>query len=334
MKYSKIIKSILLVFFLLPSIVSMSQGLSISKVLNTKYEQHFISSGDNFPEISLKTNGRYLFLVGLHNGFEMNEIQKELGWTDSQLSEELILLKNNGYLKINNGNYFPAINILMQKEGDEIFENCEPIARKIVQSIAGLAPDIKNMFAKMKVSSSYSYDDLSFFLLSDVLLDNWQINNVEREFLQRKRPLRHGKRYYIQYAEVDSTFSREVFGIYGNQYKCDDSVCYITYGNNRKNHPKKLDELANMEIPLLTKEDQEILREMANMYMPELIKILKNNKKQFLDFYEKSIHRNETDFEEFFIWYYHFLYTESTDMLAAKGIITIPETGIYRIKLE
>ncbi len=153
----------------------------------------------------------------------------------------------------------------------------------------------------MSISNSHLYSEMSFFLLSDVLLDNWQINNVENDFLNKERTLRHGKRYYIQFAEKDTTYNKEVFGIYGNQYSCKDTICFITYGNNRVNTVKTFKEMMTMNIPFLTKNDQLILGEMAEFYKPKLIEILKTNKPKFVKEYEKSVYVNEIPFEEYFI---------------------------------
>ena len=125
----------------------------------------------------------------------------------------------------------------------------------------------------------------------------------------------------------------EVFGIYGNQYNCDPSACFVTYGNNRKNHYLKLEELKTLELPELSVRDQNQLDEMAKAFKPKLIEILKKHQSSFQEFYDQSIFKEETGFEEFFIWYYHFLYTRTTDLLAEREIIDIPKEGIYRVKL-
>lgn len=322
-----------LIFILFGISIAAAQKLSMESIMQGVYEQHFISSGDNFSQISLKKNKRYLFLVGLHNGIEPKDMQTSLQWNDSTFQREIELLTDNGYVKYKNGKYVASINIVMQEEGKQIFDHCEKVASQIVESIIEFEPTVKKLYYTMDVADKRSYEELSFFLLSDVLLDNWQINNVESEFLKKERPLRHGKRYYIQYAEIDTLSDREVFGIYGNQYTCNDSICFITYGNNRKNHHKSTKELLEMELPLISTKDQEILDKMANSYKSMLIEILEENREYFTEFYQGLDHKNETGFEEFFIWYYHFLYTRATDILADKGLLDVPQKGIFRVKL-
>ena len=327
-------KLIFVLSVLLLVIQCKSQDQTLDEILLLKYEQHFISSGDNFPEISLFKNDRYKFLIGLHNGFHENDIRKKLNWSDEESKSQIELLKNNGYLKEKDGSLFASISIIMNNEGQELFKQAEQVAEDIAQSIIMIDPEMKRKYLTLEVSEKHSYGDFKFFLLSDVLLDNWQINNVESDFLKKERTLRHGKRYFIQFAEKDSLMKKEVFGIYGNQYKCNDSICYITYGNNRKNHHRSLKELDSMNIPFLSKNDQNILDEMAEFYKPKLIKILEENRPRFTDLFDNSVFKDELPFEEFFIWYYHFIYTRATDILAMKLHIEIPKSGIFRVKLE
>ncbi len=324
---------LLSLLFLMQCAPSAEDARSLEDILAADFEQHFISAGDNFPVISLFENDRFKFLVGLHNGFSVKEISEQLNWTKTALASEIDLLKENGYLAEKDGALFPAISIVMDIEGKTQFKQCEPVAEMIAESIIKIAPTIKQMYDSMEVARQEPYEDFKFFIMSDVLLDNWQINNVERAFLKKERTLRHGKRYYLQFAEKDSLTKIEVFGIYGNQYRCKDSICYITYGNNRKNHKKTFAELESMDIPLLSIADQEILHEMSELYRPELIKILEANRAIFVQHYNASNYKNELSFEEYFIWFYHFLYTRATDKLAEKQQLQIPDTGIFRVKL-
>lgn len=306
----------------------------IRDLMETDYEEHFISSGDNFPQISLEEYQRHKFLVGLHMGLSVNKLAKALEWDKALLQEQISTLKDNGYLKQLNGNFYPSINIITQKEGKRIFLHLEPVARELSGAIKNMEACLRGMYNKTSLKDQLTFEEMSFFLYSNVLLDNWQINAVEKRFLKKDRPLRHGNRYYIQYAEKDPEYAREVFGIYGNQYLCQNGSCFITYGNNRTNNYLPFRELEQLKIPVASKKDQQVFDEMASVFLPELIKILESQKEYFHQFYESNVYKNETSFEEFFIWYYHFLYTRTTDILEEQGHITIPRNGIFRIKLE
>ena len=74
-----------------------------------------------------------------------------------------------------------------------------------------------------------------------------------------------------------------MFGIYGNQYLCNDTHCYITYGNNRKNNFIKIEKLSQMNIPLLTLKDLAVLDDIAELFKPQLIEILNDKREYFLN---------------------------------------------------
>ena len=307
---------------------------NLNQLLNSEYEQKIISSGDNFPKISLFENDRDKFLIGLHNGFDKIELKENLGWTDDELNEEISVLIENGFLQLRDNKPVPSICIIMQEEGQKMFQQSESVANKIVESLTEIEPQIKELFNEMKASEFVKYSDFKFFLFSDVLLDNWQINNVEESFLQKQRTLRHGKRYYLKIAEKDTASKIEVFGIYGNQYNCKDSTCFITYGNNRLNNKLSFNQLSEIDIPFISISDQVILEKMAELYKPKLIDTLNKHRELFFNNYNISVYKNELSFEEYFIWYYHFLYTKATDILNEREVIEIPENGIYRVQLE
>ncbi len=69
--------------------------------------------------------------------------------------------------------------------------------------------------------------------MSDVVLDNWQINSVERLFLKKGRTPRHGLNYYHSLQERGADQKEESFGIYGNQMWSSGSWTIGVYGNKR-----------------------------------------------------------------------------------------------------
>lgn len=70
-------------------------------------------------------------------------------------------------------------------------------------------------------------------ILSDVLLDNWQINNLETRFIGAERTRRLGGNYYLSFQEQDPKSKTESFGIYGHQFRCYGRACVGLYGNRR-----------------------------------------------------------------------------------------------------
>lgn len=100
------------------------------------------------------------------------------------------------------------------------------------------------------------------------MLDSWQIDNVEQEFLKKdQRPNRHGKNYYFSVMENNQN-NREAFGIYGNQYDEKDGKSVSIYGNNRIGA-----ESSSIKI-FISKSDNLIFNNIATIFKPKLINIL------------------------------------------------------------
>lgn len=218
--------------------------------------------------------------------------------------------------------------VITQETGKQLYALSEKAAQEIADSIKQVIPLLTKEYAQLGFSGKYSFDTMSFFLLSNVLLDNWQINNVEKDFLNQPRTPRHGKNYFYQVAELNPNDSIEVFGIYGNQVQCNDSFCVAVYGNRRSG--VKLGEyFSRTDLPFITPADELVFKEMANLFKPTLIHILQQHRAEFEDGYKRSVYQDQIGFGEYFMWFYHFIYTRATDILNQAGIIHIPAGGNF-----
>jgi hypothetical protein len=79
----------------------------------------------------------------------------------------------------------------------------------------------------------------------------------------------------------------------------------------------------------LTPEDYRFFEEIATDYRPKLLKLLNNNTDYSREVFEKTGYSYEITFEEFFIWWYHFIYTSATNILAKKNCLKIPADGNF-----
>jgi len=315
-------------------------SIELDKIFSNYYGHKMISSGDNFPDFNTRRDSLDLFLVALHERLDIKSFQKKAAWSDKNLYDNVEFLKSKNWLK-NDNEYTPTIFITSNEQGEGLFEFSLPIAIKIANALEREIPVIKKMFQKTDLSISYTFESWAFFILSDVLLDNWQINNVEREFLQAEfRPERHHKNYYYGIME-NVHYPKEQFGIYGNQYtSINDSLSLNIYGNNRNVAMKRMkkdksfrDSIINNAAKINTK-DNRIFEQMATHFKPVLINILSNEINYMNQIYEVSGYIDEISFEEFFIWWYHFIYTKATDILAENRVLTIPKEGNFYSLIE
>jgi hypothetical protein len=270
-------------------------------------------------------------LTALHYNIPISEISSKFNWNDEKTNRNISLLINNRLLNKRNDKYFPALGIFSYERGNLLKKKSVVIAKEIVDSIKGKLSEVKRIHSEMRISKTHKFYDLSFFYLSNVLLDNGQINNVERNFLNKERPLRNGERYYLAIFEKEKDEIIEPYGIYGNQGLIrNDSVYIAVYGNKRTKLNIGWENYMNKTVYNFTKGDSEkLFNEMPNSFFPTLINILEKNRLYFETTYKKLEFDKEISFEEFFIWWYHFIYTEATDILIEQVLIKKPEKGLF-----
>lgn len=325
----------LLAFFiiLLFANCSHTRERSIINIKKASFEKKQISRGNNSPNTIVYEDNVDALLVSLYYGKSIEEIKNTLGWDDDKMQETTDILIKEGVLTENNGLFTPSIFILPLKEGNALKEESKVIAIEISDSIIAGLDKFKAFHNKTDISKQYSFEDLSFFYMSDILLDMGQISNVESLFLKKERPLRNGKNYYFSIMEKDTSKKEESFGIYGNHGLLNNDSLYIgVYGNTRYQE-KGWDDYQNKETHGFSKKDYHILfNELNEQFLPVLIHILEQNKPEFLKLYNE--YAGKISFEEFFIWYYHLIYTEATNELINKQVIIKPESGCFYYQIE
>jgi len=280
-----------------------------------------ISRGDNIPDFEPMNDRMDLLLIALHKNIALSEFEAKMGFSQAKVGELLQFLEGKNFVNRIEGRYVPSVFIADAEDGARLFEYALPVSREIVKAIKESLPSIKEQFSRTDMARGCRFEDWAFFILSDVLLDNWQIDRVEREFLKAaERPLRHGKYYYTAFLEKNK--KNEPFGIYGNQVG-DISV----YGNNRWRV-----EAATTDNKI-SASDGTALEKMAEEFSPRLLGVLENARKYAEMIFADSGYSKEVAFNEFYVWWYHFIYTRATDLMAEAGMLKVPADGnfLYRM---
>jgi hypothetical protein len=295
------------------------------------YEQKMISSGpgSNFPDFYIGKDSLGKLLISLHNNMSPQKFQRSYQWTEEAYNKSISFLETKNFVKkLSAGRYVPTCMVITAADGEALLKHADPLARQMADLIVTKMNTVKDQYAKLDIAAKYPFDSLSFFILSDVLLDNWQIRNVENEFLRHPRPLRHGVNYYVALIENVKTNGRESF--YGNQYGKD----FYVYGNNRNRINQEEMKSRAASFPFISANDYSQLDNLAGLIKNDLIKIFETNRKYIEKIYVKTNYSKEITFEEFFIWWYHFIYTKATDILAQRQQLIMPASGnfFYRVK--
>ena len=85
----------------------------------------------------------------------------------------------------------------------------------------------------------------------------------------------------------------------------------------------------SIDVPIFSMEEYDELYNIANIIRKPYIRILEENRLALQEQYIKSIYSEEISFAEYFIWWYHLLYSRVTEMLIEKGLISIPKGGNF-----
>lgn len=321
--YSKL--SFVLLFLLILQDANAQTHANIDSVFVKKFQYSMISRGDNYPDFSSRKDSMDYFLFCLHQNIPLVAFMEKTNFSKEKVNEITSFLESKDWLHKIGDVYKPSIFIANNRDGDSLFKYAAPISEDITSKIISNLPKIKDLFQTTNIAKTDSFDTWSFFILSDVLLDSWQIDNVEKNFLKRQnRPMRHGKYYFQEIVEWNNQ-EREAFGIYGNMMiQTKDEKTFSIYGNNRGQKLSR--DLFEHKVSM---SDNIILEKIADSFLPDLLAVLENYRAYSEQTYEKLGYSKEISYDEFFIWWYHFIYTQTTNELFEKGYLSVPHSGNF-----
>lgn len=346
------------------------------------YEYKMISSGNNFPEADITKNNLFDLCILLHEKNTLEEIKQHFQWSHGELTNRLSLLLKEDLIRFIDGKYIPNMMIISLTEGNKLYENMEDIAYSVYVLIKENLIKIKEETSRIEALKKFQFKKISLFILSNVIMDSIQIDNVEELFLKMPRTAHKDKNYYFSLQEKVPGAEEEAFGIYGNMIREYGDICYGLYGKYRnginfhtimedyinnnfndsieenlslkksfllsemiKYHHDKAYEIKpfyidafnalgimegkSIDVPIFSMKEYEELYNIANIIKIPYISILEENRLALEEQYNKSIYAEEISFAEYFIWWYHLLYSRVTEILIEKGLISIPKGGNF-----
>lgn len=309
---------------------SADNNRTVDDILDSTFRVYQIS-GYQEPNIDIKKDSLTEFLTALYYNIPLSEIERELNWNPETTERHIDALIENKLLEKNEDAYQPTLGIFTLERGNVLKEKAQNVANEIADSISYRLPQIKVIHYESHISQNHDFRELSLFYLSNVILDNFQIEQVEEEFLNQQRPLRNGSRYYLAIVEDDLASNTEPYGIYGNRgLHWSDSTGIAVYGNQRTESNVGWDNYEDKNIHVFDEHDTQLItQKMPELFFPTLLDILKRNKPDFERTYHELNFHKEVSFEEFFIFWYHWIYTEATDELIARDMIKEPQNEMF-----
>ncbi len=303
------------------------------------WEFKMVSRGANKPDFKTTFDSIQYIPILIHKGYSTAEIKQFFQWNEEEFNTKLDKLINNGFLIRKEMEYVPSIMVISNKEALRIRKELKPIAESIVGAIVDLKDSIQTKTQGINCFSKFEFEDLSLLVLSNILLDSGQLGNIEREYLKKERPLRNGKRYYASYQQKGTT-GFEALGIYGNHIEMDSGFALCRYGNQRYNKDvvdmnaqiltdyKTLENKESFEFPIISNTCYQEIQDLADYFLPYLMKIFNVHTALLRDSFQNSQYSLEVSYEEYFMWAYHILYSQVTDMLIDLRLISVPKEKV------
>lgn len=189
------------------------------------WEHKQISAGPNRPDFNIETPVNTEVLVALHRRAPLD--------TSPAHTAALALLTEKGFVRNGPRGPVPAVTVASVSDGARWFAVSQALQARTVALIQSRLPDVRAATEGLAPFARIGFERSSFFVLSNVLLDSWQINAVEQRFIRAERPQRGGGRYYYALLERLAASQTEAFGIYGNQFFNYGDVAFGLYGNRR-----------------------------------------------------------------------------------------------------
>ena len=204
-----------------------------AEIASRRYDVYQVSSGSNRPALNLNVDRGATLMVMLREGLPVTTIAEALGWTDTKTRERVQALLDVGFIARDGDRYRPRVAVLTA----DVVARYMPLRDEAVTAAARLIADslsfIRRQYGRIPGFRHVRFEDASLLVLSDVLLDNWQLRTVERDFVGAARPTRAGGQYYLFVEEHTPWVVGEPFDLYGNTGSGVGNINIGLYGKGR-----------------------------------------------------------------------------------------------------
>ncbi|MFA5805310.1 MAG: hypothetical protein WC879_11755 [Melioribacteraceae bacterium] len=307
-----------------------SSKKNISDVLQNKYEIRTISNNFSIPAIDLEKDYLKEILLLLHYNFTAEKIKEHFDMNDSIYNIRINYLFGEGLIKkTSSGDFAPTCMIIDADEGKIIKNTADSLGREMSGIVIDRIGKIKEAYAKIPTFKKIPFENASLFILGNVLHNYWQMKFIEEKYIKSFPPQRGSGRYYLALLQNQNGNNSEPFGLFISRFKKIGSYTINLYRNEFKGEfpsytEKELDNLfrtKNSTLLLVNESDQKNLEEVALIITQDLLNYLERNRPLFVKLYLNSVYKDQTSFREWFIWFYQFMITKTTNTLIEKGFI-------------
>ena len=333
---------IIFYYSLLLLISACSSKRNIPETLQNKFDVLSISKNFASPEINLDENHLKEILVLLYNSFPPEEIKEYFQIKNDDYDLYINDLFGQGLIrKTADGGFVPSCMVIDVRSGNQLKKTADSLGREMSLIAIERLEKIKNAYGNISALKNIPFEQASSFIIGDVIYNFWQLPEIKEKFLKAEAPRRGAGRFYLAVLENNRGNGYLPFGLYANRFQSSGNYIAGCYGNLKGENdlfPAESGEAAivkdkNSSIPLFSREDQKILKEIAALISPDIINYLEKNRTLFVKLYLNSDYKDQTSFREWLVWYYQFMITQANRSLEEKGLIKYSAPGEYKFIL-
>jgi len=316
-------------FLFLLVITACTTKKDINEVLQGTFVIKTIPQNDS---IETELNKKYFkeILILLHNNFDKDKIKHHLGLSDIEYEEKINYLYANSLIKKkDDGTFVPSCMIVDFENQKQLKRIAEPIGKIAAEIIIARLPMIKNFYSKHFTNvnnkqkselQKNSFEDMSLLILSNVVLNKWQLENIQERFIKSFPPRRGNKNFYAALFQLKDDNNSLIYfeksindsiKVYSKNYSVENSFNVAS---------KNFTNYKNIVLQI-NKGEEKYFEQMASIITKDLIENLNKQKPKLVKYYLNSVYKEETSFWEWLNWLYQFIIAEATDELIQRGYI-------------
>lgn len=337
-------KNQLIIFgIILTIMIPFMNGQDVDIISKKRISSSMAGEGDPWEVLS---DDLEKVLLAFHKGFSVSEIAAAFGISERQLIEQLEPLVKANILNKTDKGYFPEILLASEREALNIYNRAEKTARKISETILSSWNKIAKSYNKLNISRTQSLNEIGFMLVGSRILDVGVLRALAKnEELLLPAPLRPTpsypySRYYLWI--VENSPDKYGYGQKDMELKYDNWYI-VNFGRDNESRTRleekavELIESGKYDSPehfatligasYLNKNDSKVwenfVAEISEICLTQLLK----EKEEIKELYQtiKTSQYSENAFDDFYCWYYHYVYPIAINNLIIENLFEMPE---------
>lgn len=249
------------------------------------------------------------FILCLKNNQPLSYFKSFTGLSDSSTTELIRDLKYKRMIREKNNKFLPTVFIADEKDNKELFKISEDVAEQIAEMAVADSLYILELFNRMNFSKEAAFDKWSYYFIGNLLIGELQLYTISTELLNDSFSLRS----YSAIIENENPIKNIFFTDY---YIDGHSAMSVMQFGNRKHFSTNW---RGEKYYNIATEDYYNLGYIAVDYNKKLRPLLEKDLSVAKAFYQKSHFKDEIHFNVFYYWYYHYVYTNTINILTKKG---------------